>query len=67
MKILKISAVLLLLNTFFIYPENIRGPVINIIDAEKLADPQSSVEFDLSAEELLQYRLIFQICRIKYQ
>ena len=52
MKIFNICAVFLLFNTFFIYSENIRGPVINIIDAEKLSDAHSAVEFDLSAEEL---------------
>ena len=38
--------------TIFSYSENIRGPVINIIDSETLSSADSAAEFEISPEEL---------------
>ena len=51
MRILKLCAVLLLFVSVFSYSENIRGPVIKIIDTETLNNNRVT-EFDISPEEL---------------
>ena len=52
MKITKLSLIFIFLSAVFSYSENIRGPVINIIDSATLSSSEITAEFDLSPEEL---------------
>ena len=51
MKIVKLSLLFILLSSVISYSENIRGPVINIINSETLSSSDTA-EFDISPEEL---------------
>jgi hypothetical protein len=54
MRIVKLCAVLLLFVAVFSYSENIRGPIVKIIDTEALNNNRVT-EFDISPEELFAF------------
>ncbi len=52
MKILKLSVVFILFGALTAYSENIRGPVVRIIDEATLSSSETLSEFDISVEDL---------------